>query len=334
VEGTAAQHLVDDGTTDTIASWLLAHAQSWEPPHAGAVAGTVGDDGRPDYLYPEVAGYHLTWLAFLATARPRLRSAAARAATGVARWIAGLQALVARLPLRGPADWRADATFSFDLAMLAKGLDAAAPLLSAHEVAAAREQVWAALMPLCKIELLACAFRPGCVAPVRWSTRPGPYQLKPAASLLACATAPLRVREAAAATAARWVDSVRCEGPLHPLLYACEGLVLLGERDSAARVLREILALQRADGSLPETADEPQSAARADVLAQALRLAVTLGEGRRGQLDALEAALRRHVTRSGAVRFRERSAGANVWCAQFAHQALSVRGGAPMQLIV
>jgi hypothetical protein len=334
MEGTAVQHPADDGTADTIASWLLAHAQSWEPPHEGAVAGTVGDDGRPDYFYPEIAGYHLTWLAFLAMARPRLRTTAARAATGVARWIAGLQALVARLPLRGPADWRADGSFSFDLAMLAKGLDAAAPLLPAQEVAAARQRVWAELMPLCEIELLACAFRPGCVAPVRWSTHPGPYQLKAAASLLACAAAPLRIREAAAATAVRWGAAVRCEGPLHPLLYACEGLVLLGERDRAARVLCEILTLQRADGSLPETADEPRSAARADVLAQALRLALMLGEGRRGQLDTLEAALRRHVARSGAVRFREQSAGANVWCAQIAHQALSVRAGAPMQLIV
>ena len=327
-------HAADDGTIDSIASWLLAHAQWWERPHLGAIAGTVGEDGRPDYFYPESAGYQLSWLAFLASTRPRLLASAAHSAGGVATWIAGLDALSTRLVQRGPACWRTEATFSFDLAMLAKGLHAAAPLLAATDLASARERVWAALDPLCEIELLPCVVRPGCTMPERWSTVPGPYQLKPAAALMSCAATPLRVREAAAATVARWFDAVSCQGPLHPLLYACEGLVLLGERGAASRVLRDVFALQRADGSLPESAEEPGSAARADVLAQALRLAAELGEGRRAHLDALEAALRRHVSRSGAVRFREHSADANVWCAQFAHQALSVRAGAPMNALV
>jgi hypothetical protein len=334
MEQIAPPHAADDGTIDSIASWLLAHAQWWERPHQGAIAGTVGEDGRPDYFYPESAGYQLSWLAFLASTRPRLRASAAHSAGGVAAWIAGLDALSTRLTLRGPSDWRTAATFSFDLGMLARGLDAAAPLLTATELASARERVWAALDPLCEIELLACGVRPGHAVPERWSTLPGPYQLKPAAALMSCASAPLRVREAAAATVARWSDAVRCQGPLHPLLYACEGLVMLGERAAASRVLRDILALQRADGSLPESAEAPDSVARSDVLAQALRLAAGLGEGRRAQLDALEAALRRHVSRSGAVRFREHSADANVWCAHFAHQALSVRAGAPMHALV
>ena len=34
--------------------------------HAGAVAGWIGGDGRADYVYPEITGYFLQWLASMA----------------------------------------------------------------------------------------------------------------------------------------------------------------------------------------------------------------------------------------------------------------------------
>jgi len=318
-----------DETADAISGWLLAHAQ-----HSGAVAGTVGDDGRPDYLYPETGGYHLSWLGFIATVRPDLRPAAARAAEGVAGWIARLDPFTGRVPLRGQFDWRAEATFAFDLSIVAAGLEAAAPLVSAQTLAASREKVWSVLELHCGGDLRPCIARGDSRLPKQWSTRRGPYQLKPAALLARCSAVPSRIRAAAASTVARWRDSVSIQGPVHPLLYAGEGLFLLGDADAAARVVRGVLQLQRPDGSLPEFVEDPSSRARSDVLAQALRLAASLGEGARARLDALEAALNRHVSPSGAVRFREGEPGANVWCAQFAHQALSVRAGAPLQPLV
>jgi len=318
-----------DETADAISGWLLAHAQ-----HSGTVAGTVGDDGNPDYLYPESAGYYLSWLAFIAALRPDLRLQLARAAEGVAGWIARLDGFAGRVPLRGQFDWRAQATFAFDLSIVAVGLEAASSLVSYDTLAAARENVWSVLQLHCGDDLLPCIAHGDSRLPEQWSTRPGPYQLKPAALLARCSAVPSRIRAAAARTLARWRHSVGLEGPVHPLLYAGEGLFLLGETEAAARVVRGVLRLQRADGSLPELVEDPSSRPRSDVLAQVLRLATALGEGGRGQLDALESALRRHVSRAGAVRFREHDPGANVWCALFAHQALCVRGGAPLQPLV
>ena len=53
-------------------------AQVATGPHAGAIAGCITASGSPSYVYPEIAGYYLQWLAWRATA---IRHSADRRAT-------------------------------------------------------------------------------------------------------------------------------------------------------------------------------------------------------------------------------------------------------------
>ena len=50
-----------------IAQWLLGGVRLSAGPHAGGVAGAIDGDGRPLYVYPEVTGYYLQWLAWMAS---------------------------------------------------------------------------------------------------------------------------------------------------------------------------------------------------------------------------------------------------------------------------
>ena len=104
---------------------------------AGAVAGVVDDD-RPRYWYPEIAGYYLSYLATLDCADQR----AARIVGWLRRWwSAPGSARETRIAAPGRTageDWRNRWLFSFDLAMIVRGLGCH-PGLS--EAVALREEI-------------------------------------------------------------------------------------------------------------------------------------------------------------------------------------------------
>ena len=96
--------------------------------------------GRARYVYPEITGYYLHWLAEMHTdsARDDLAIAASRAADWTARQFDGGALAKTRTYLGDDAnDWRNDAVFFFDFAMLLRGLCAAA---QAHLIELPHEQ--------------------------------------------------------------------------------------------------------------------------------------------------------------------------------------------------
>ena len=118
---------------------------------------------------------------------------------------------------------------------------------------------------------------------------------------------------------------------LHPTLYFAEGQLLAepARADAIATLLTRCLALQNADGSLPES-DSGSTLKRSDIIAQALRVGLLLRQ--RGivgapsdySLDLLASALLGRVARDGSIVFDPAAAmrEPNVWCAMFAEQAL------------
>lgn len=174
--------------------------------------------------------------------------------------------------------------------------------------------------------------------PKRWSTVEGPFQVileLPPDSIGETA------RTAAMRTIHRWRSGAQTEpsGDLHPALYLGEGLVMAGLSTGedqllldAAELCRRVFLLQRKDGSLPPRACRPTAPGRADVAAQALRLAstcvqlgVTDSDRWKEPMDRLRTSLLDHVTPEGAVLFSLAGNGCgqrNTWCAIFAHQAL------------
>jgi hypothetical protein len=327
--------------------WLLhGPAQLREGEHSGGVAGTLAADGRPRYVYAEITGYYLSWLADIAADADAalVRSRAALAMQWATRAFAAPgQAPPTRLYLAAAEpDWRNDALFFFDLAMLVRGIDAAVEAGVAPAERDLRERLHTQLAQFVQGDRLCCAIqlRGTHALPPRWSTRGGPFLVK-ASSRIAYGARHAALHEplarACANDSAAWATQAAAIDldMLHPTLYFAEGLLLSRPdcTDAVASLLQRCLAQRLADGSLPETAvGEPPARAgkvRNDILAQALRVGILLqnldahGAPAQAQLDRLAATLLERIGDNDYLAFNADSADqANVWCTMFAEQAL------------
>lgn len=332
-------------------AWLLdGPAQLRAGPEAGGVAGTLQSDGSADYVYGEITGYYLHWLAgsHLPADPRRQRNAQAALQWCERRYVAGTP-VPTRIMLRAAApDWRNQVEFCFDLAMLvggvcaarAAGLIAPAPLLL--------DELLARCAALADSDgLLPAAAESIAALPSRWSTRRGPFLVKAAARLQSAAAWQRLAEPLAAAIAAHLAAHppaavAPLAEPMHPTLYFLEGLLALAPPSSAAATLLDaLLDHTGSDGSLPESSASA-AVRRSDIIAQALRVGFLLqpcDAGARARLDPLVAALIARVQPDGAIAFQPGSTPAqwNVWCAMFAEQALSWyliwRGAAPGSLL-
>lgn len=341
-------------TRAAIAAWLVdGPARVRGGPHEGAIAGVVCTSGTVAYVYPEIAGYDLQWLAWRARAGDPAAPLAERAAA-VQRWLrvwlADCQPPRTRIHFVEEADWRNSAVFCFDLAMVLRGLASAAGAGLIRRDAALIAEVGRNLTPLIGAdgEFDACfPVNAGASVPQRWSTRRGPFLAKAAAGVIAAVRAhpaamPERVERAALATFDASVDALlaRPHREAHPLLYALEGVLSLPGHPRLRELLPQLitrfgilLASADADGRLPEALAghaEEQGPARIDVAAQALRVGCLLERhGGPGTVDSvamgrLRRLLEAEVRPSGAVPFAIGVAPTywNTWAAMFADQAL------------
>jgi len=361
-----------DDVAGAIARWLLGSAiQLPRGEHRGAVAGWLDADGRPSFAYGEITGYFLSWLAFASAAHRSPRSVGtdtdlSQRAASAARWLARGECeahlRVARIPIAvsRDEDWRDHVGFTFDLAMIWRGVEHAQAWLGLR-LAGLERALRAQLEARCERDgLRACwSLDPASPPPERWSTRPGPYQLKIAAVLLLSPRSTEPMRRSACATLARWraAGSPAPDALLHPYLYFLEGwtaLALAGYPGfapaAAGRLFGEVMNHQARDGSLPGRLGSccgergrPERE-RADVLAQALRLGATMIAAGwldlrdwEARLDRLERRLRSCIASDGAVLFHPRGespVNRNSWCSMFASQAVAfherVRAGQPL----
>ncbi len=333
--------------------WLLdGPVQVASGEHAGGVAGIVDADGGAAYVYPEITGYYLQWLAWRAS-RDGSAAVLARRAQAAQRWLGRWLALdppPTRVHLRpSPADWRNDAIFFFDVAMALRGVAsaAAAGLLVAERSVVDGLAALLARLVASDGEYDAC--RPHRVAttvPERWSTRRGAFLAKAAAGVVAAAAVLpglppelLRAAERSLATCLRMLETTG-HRETHPLLYAAEGFLALPGHATYAAALPVIrtryaalLAAAARHGRIPEFvagSEADGGARRIDIVAQALRVgallgarevspAITVGPGR------LRADLAAAIAADGSVPFAvdEAPRRGNVWATMFADQALA-----------
>ncbi|HEY0382976.1 MAG TPA: hypothetical protein VGC72_12335 [Candidatus Elarobacter sp.] len=338
--------------SEEVRNWLLdAPIQPEIGEHRGAVAGWLDESKRPAFVYGEATGYYLTCGDFIARhdGSERLR----RRLDAAAGWLHAVWQ-TAPPPTRhylasAEPDWRNDVVFTFDCAMMLRGLNG----FDTESARRTRRAIEAVLVSAVATDGTLRCYVPragnGVVVPERWSTTTGPFQLKTAAATLSAPDLSTALRASAETTALRWLDWYprnEPSGELHALLYHVEGLLLWGaqRRDwtrwrLAAELFAEVMARQREDGDLPGTLGDDTSPSRSDVTAQALRIGSILAEGGFltgdcvGRLPGLAEALQRYIDASGGVHFRRRNGAAtqvNVWCAVFAYQALCLfeRAGA------
>lgn len=353
----AARRLDLSAAVNSIEDWLLhSDVQIDEGDHRGGIAGWLNQDGRPEFVYPEIVGYYLTamaWLSSGAASSFHHRHAASRRARRAASWLASSLASqpapCTRIYLSGQcADWRNSAVFSFDIAMAARGV-AVNRQLSRGE----RRQTLTGLCAIInRISSGANVMRSHDIVagnttmPDRWSTRPGPHHLKAAAAVLLLPRRMVgnEMLGVAQRTYDHWAASVQSDAwpcqELHPLLYALEGMLLVTGRAAngdalcvVERLVSRLMELQAPDGTLPETIDG--GIVRSDVIAQALRVCLLLrgrqyltGQVWTDRVDRLTDALLGFVRQDGGVLFSREQSISNTWCAMFALQALYLRARA------
>ena len=327
----------------SLRTWLLrGPAQLRHGDQAGGVAGTIDAGGHPLYVYAEITGYYLSWLADIAggdddaLVRERAQAALGWATRQFARPGHAPQTRI-HLAAEEP-DWRNDAVFFFDFAMLLRGVDAAAEAGIGATPGKLHTALHEQLLQFVENDSLrpAVQIRGTQALPPRWSTLGGPFQVKASSRVVWSerhATLPSALSSACTNESQRWaMQAAEIDlGMLHPTLYFAEGLLMSrpDRADAVAKLLRRCLALTRADGSLPETASESNGKVRNDILAQALRVGLLLRELRAAQapeqdeLDRLAATLIARIDARGFLPFNaDTSAQANVWGTMFAEQAL------------
>lgn len=309
---------------DRVEQWLLSAPVA----ASGAVAGVCTDRQAPRFFYGECAGYYLSFLANRRKDETLYCDLLERRAASVQRWLASQwqsTPALTRVHMEAVTEWRNGLVFSFDLAMILRGI------ASWHQ--ASRKSLWegepiaSALLDLCDRDgvLLAARKRaPLARVPDTWSVHAGPFQLKVAAALLTYkrvfggplgGVAQRLLERLGASFGARRVF----EHPPHAALYAAEGALQAHVSGAAtwAVPLVEGLCQRLVDG------ERDPELWRSDVLAQLIRLRLVLGL-RRATTDSLLPLLANAVGPDGSVGFRPAPGGdANTWCALFAHQALS-----------
>ena len=335
---------------DRLAGWIVdGGLQLNAGPHAGGVAGRLDAHGAPQYVYPEITGYFLQWLASRQSRGAGIADAALRAGKAqrwLRAWLAIEPVAPTRVYLHGVSDdWRNDAHFAFDHAMVLRGLAAAAEQRLLEPDPVVVRGVCTNLIGLIGSDglLQACVPHQATSAmPDRWSTHRGPFLAKAARGILTAARTlqvPERLHAAAAATCAASLDWALASAHdyTHAFLYTIEGL--LGEsRDEIPGEVMHALVHQFADllertrtiDFVPESRTSV-AVRRLDIVAQAVRVMFVLrarGQmlpGQRGTLDMLVGILVAGVSENGGVPFDLRSDPPQygAWAALFTEQALA-----------
>jgi hypothetical protein len=318
----------------SVSRWLTtSNIRIRNGPHKGAVAGWLNANGVPSFVYPEITGYYLSWLASLPNKSEEVRIATSEALAWFTR-IANSELPVLTRYYASPheQDWRNGAVFTFDLAIAVRGISDSRSVTSDDKV---REPLQYFLQLLTEGCFKAGARLPACINPVgklpsRWSTREGPYQLKSAAAVLfSVHGVPGELRDAAWNTYDRWqCVSLDVTSPedLHPALYALEGLIEFGNHGIPEAI---VLARSRLGDVVAKMERWPKEL-RSDVVAQALRLC-RLFESQHHHVAALSELLGEFVDDAGRVSFRRSGCEPvhwNAWSAMFTYASLVTDGAA------
>jgi hypothetical protein len=335
--------------------WLIsADVVLTAPRHvAGGVINYREADGMWDGVYPEICGYYLQFLAHASTGSSGTphREIAAR----VVRWLdaeggeGAPLTLYRRIEDLGAVDWRNRCLFSFDLAIILRGLTMA-------------EARWPGILPVGMVaryggsaarivergRLASHHLRDGredVAIPMKWSTTRDVHHVKSAAALASLGQPSLdAIAQETARDEGALLEQQRQQRmrELHPFLYSIEGWLMFWAQTNDAQCLHRAGAsfaylcseFDRETADLPPSAGARQATVRADVLAQALRAGVILEAAAALDPTALEIwhamAPRLHrnlagrLSPHGGVEFDMVRRDRNSWASMFAWQAFAV----------
>ncbi|MFD1789842.1 hypothetical protein ACFSC3_19980 [Sphingomonas floccifaciens] len=331
-----------------LARWMLSPAVAREGADGsvGVVNWLAADSDDHDGLYPEIGGYYLSFLTQIVgvdAAEDECRTLAAKVLDWFDRSGAdGAPATIERRCARA-GDWRNHCLFTFDLAMIVRGMIAVerrwpglvAPALLARYRAAAE-----AIGADGRLGSHRVREGGGVVVPVKWSTQVDVHHVKAAAALD-------EGDDGAAVLARTTLDAWREEArrpvrELHPALYLVEGWLIawarggdVGDLARAADMFAAVLdTMDPVTLDLPAIVGEPMASSRGDAQAQLLRaglildragaLAPPLAQHWRVLVPAITANVLDWIAPAGGMTFDRRSGHRNSWASMFAWGALEL----------
>jgi hypothetical protein len=339
-------------TTEALRRWLasgVAQASS------GAFYAWLDENGEPSFEYPEITGYALTHLAGVVAPTDQEIANGLRAAGWLVRRLRS-----GDLSARG--SWDGQATYTFDLAMIATGLMSFGSRYAGEAIAASGATLAVAIRDELQSTGSLQSVPPGSgtvSSRSAWSTEGLAHLVKTVQCLLwADDLGHTGCRDAAAALVAesgqvqtedgRFVTHpADQETMLHPHLYAVEGLWMFGTAtgdteslERARRATEWAWAHQRSTGAFPRwvsTSDGSEGPDQADLAAQALRAAVLLdvaGDRRDATAEWLTRAAVWNGDGTAAVPYQPGSGTVhrNTWTTLFAAQALHLQVAGPDQV--
>lgn len=317
-----------EAAQERLERWLLSgQVVRREPGLAGGVISWLDRDGRWNGLYPEIAGYCLLFCTLLADAG----QGEARARR-VAAWLDSIapdgEPPTIILASGDAEDWRNRALFSFDLAIILRGLLAARSAFPGSVPDGLLDRVVRTLGRLDERGQLAShRTRRGGLLPEKWSTTQGCHHVKAAAALLAVPD-PRTVALAHGTAEARWAQFLAApetRHPLHPLLYFVEGWLIFWSHTGKAEHLER--ARLGFDSAVVRAQDWPLE--RGDVIAQMLRAGTLLDAAGLAPpawpatSEHIASALLARIAEDGGLTFNAEGH-KNAWAGLFAWQALDV----------
>lgn len=339
-----------------IESWLLdSRIQVKEGKDKGGVLGWL-DDVHEEFIYMEITGYYLTFLSFLLS-KPTIRNKEKilTNARDSLHWLDQLSKRELGLLTRkyinpNIQDWRNAVVFSFDVAMVIRGIVNITKHLPHDNGNRVLERYLIHLVRQCNGNVISPYYTldTNVSVPERWSTVPNIHQVKIAAALSFIQNHKSKhLHSLILTTCLRWSEYLSDRGlrdlELHPVCYYIEGIITLylnGYADQiciaeAVSLYCDIMSLQRHDGTLPAKnmiTDDGPCTVQSDVMAQALRIGSILkilgflkGDEWTQRLSLLVVSISRFVNNDGGVYYYQADVGCvkylNSWATFFSYQA-------------
>lgn len=337
--------IIEQNVLSNIREWLLnSSIQILEGEEEGGVCGWLNENHEQEYVYFEITGYYLTFLAFLAKIEGRSRDAllienkAAKAIKWIGKMISNNEFPETRryVIVLDNVDWRNRAVFSFDMAMAIKGISDILPFLCDPITFAAAQTTLSRLTALFEKHFIrdrrisSHLMREGNhqeELPKKWSTYEYIHHAKTASALLSISDTYFTptMKSACENELNHWRSYFYRHDELedlHPFYYYLEGFILSDVRANhwqdifnVESIYSEVMRQQSLNGGLPASLAEDCDEQRSDVIAQALRVGSILkskgliqGEQWDVKLDKLAASLEKYfLDGQGAVTFFEKN---------------------------
>ncbi len=308
--------------------------------HQGMVGWLRSNTHKADYVYGEITGYFLSFCAYVykreqnTTEKKRIENIIKNHVDWLNTTIT--TGLKTRYTLGTYEDWRNNALFAFDIAMIIRGLDDVKDIVSVSSVMAEYLEIVNKFISPSGIltSVYTSASEP---LPQKWSTTFDVHLVKVAANLCGIPQWDNHCTE-------KTVDALKCikfeeliKKDSHPIFYYLEGLLLLSGKNfikdtSIIDYVTSIYIQLLAQGTISNNSTTKEYM-RSDVLSQQIRIGSILysyGKLTKSEYSAIEKLVDYLIDNfydEGYICFFEKDTPNNyynAWCAMFAYQALDL----------